>query len=47
MTKLGIATMCYDNDVSVERARLELGYDPRDRFDERLDAYLQSYAAGE
>jgi nucleoside-diphosphate-sugar epimerase len=47
LTKLGVYTLVYDNDVSVERAKNELGYDPRELFDERLDAYLASYRAGE
>jgi nucleoside-diphosphate-sugar epimerase len=47
ITKMGVSILCYDNDVSVERAKKELGYDPQDRFDERLDAYLKSYRAKE
>jgi len=47
ITKMGIGILCYDNDVSVERAKKELGYHPQDLFEERLDAYLQSYRAGE
>ncbi|NLH48737.1 MAG: NAD(P)-dependent oxidoreductase [Myxococcales bacterium] len=47
ISKMGVTLMCYDNDVSVERAKQELGYAPQDRFDERLDAYLQAYRAGE
>jgi len=47
LTKMGVAILCHDNDVSVERAKRELGYDPQDRFDERIDAYIKSYLAGE
>ncbi len=47
LTKMGTAVLCYDNDVSVERAKRELGYQPQDNFDRWLDAYLVSYQGGE
>jgi nucleoside-diphosphate-sugar epimerase len=47
ITKMGAGLMCYDNDVSVERAKRELGYRPQDLFEQRLDDYLRSNRAGE
>jgi len=43
LTTLGVATLGFSNDVSVERAKRELGYAPPDLFEHWLDAYCASF----
>lgn len=45
LTTMAVATLGYSNDVSVERAKTELGYKPQDLFEQRLDAYFTSLRA--